>query len=83
MLNRLEMLVFVWILKIASARMGATDKRMILADYSSSFGGMEFVTITWSSWEFLMLERAFPVNNPWVAKQETLSAPFSFKTLVA
>ena len=54
MLKRLEMLVLVCILKMASARMGATDSRMILADSSLSFGGMELVTITWSSCEFLM-----------------------------
>jgi hypothetical protein len=47
--NRLEMLVLVWILKMASARMGATDKRVTLPPViSSSFswGGTVLVTIT-------------------------------------
>lgn len=46
MLNKLEMLVLVWMRKIASARMGATDSLMILADSSPSLGGIELVTIT-------------------------------------
>ena len=52
MLNRVEMLVRVWILKIASARIGAKDNRFILLlvfSYSSSLAGIELVTITWSS----------------------------------
>ena len=46
MLNKLEMLVLVWMRKMASAKMGATDSLMILADSSPSLGGMELVTIT-------------------------------------
>lgn len=67
MLNKLEILVFVWILKIASAKIGATDSLVTLPLVSySSFGcaGIEFVTITWSSYELAILSRAFPVNNP-------------------
>lgn len=48
-LKRLEILVLVCILKIASAKIGATDSLMILPSvkaYSFSFGGMVFVTIT-------------------------------------
>ena len=52
MLNKLEILVFVWIRNIASAKIGATDNLVTLPLVSySSFGcaGIEFVTITWSS----------------------------------
>ena len=66
--------------------MGAKEKRFIFPSeiYSSpSFGGIEFVTITWSSWDFLIFYRAFPENNPCVAKDDTERAPFSFKTLLA
>ncbi len=83
MLKRLEMLVRVWMRKMASARMGATESRMMRADSSLSLGGMELVTITWSSCDFCTFSKAFPVKSPWVAKQETDSAPFSFSTLVA
>ncbi len=52
-LNKDEMLVLVWIRKIASAKIGAKESLIILAMfYSPSLGGIEFVTITWSSWEF-------------------------------
>jgi hypothetical protein len=49
MLKRLEILVLVCILKIASAKMGATDNLIILPSvraYSFSLGGIVFVTIT-------------------------------------
>jgi hypothetical protein len=49
MLKREEMLVLVWIRKIASARMGAKDNLIILPSvnyYSCSLAGMELVTIT-------------------------------------
>lgn len=85
-LKRLEILVLVCILKIASAKIGATDSLMILPSvkaYSFSFGGMVFVTITWSSWDFLIFSIALPVNKPWVAKHDTLKAPFYLRTLVA
>lgn len=39
--------------------------------------------ITWSSDEFLMFSSAFPEKRPWVAKDDTVNAPFSFKILVA
>jgi hypothetical protein len=44
---------------------------------------IEFVTITWSNLEFRIFSKAFPVNRPWVAKHETLKAPFSLRTFVA
>ena len=86
MLNKLEMLVLVSILKMASARMGATDSLRILPSvtaYSFSLAGMELVTMTWSSRECLMLSNALPLSSPWVAKQDTLNAPLSLRTLVA
>jgi hypothetical protein len=49
MLKRLEILVLVCILKIASARIGATESLIILPSvkvYSFSFGGIVLVTIT-------------------------------------
>ena len=49
MLNKLEMLVLVCILKIASAKIGAKEKRLIFPSETSSspsFDGMELVTIT-------------------------------------
>ena len=47
MLNNDEILVLVWIRKIASAKIGATDNLMIRSIFSSpSFAGIEFVTIT-------------------------------------
>lgn len=85
-LNRLEILVFVSIRKIASARIGATDSRQIfpaVRAYSFSLAGMELVTITWSSNELRMLSKAFPLSSPCVAKQETDRAPLCFRTLVA
>ena len=54
-LKRLEMLVLVWILNMASARMGATDNLVTLPPVASSsfyLGGMELVTTTLSSYEF-------------------------------
>ena len=71
---------------MASARMGATESLMILpfdADSSFSLGGIVLVTITWSKEDFLMFYKALPVNSPWVAKHETLKAPFSLRTRVA
>lgn len=48
---------------MASAKIGATDNLMILEICSSPyFAGIEFVTITWSSLEFSMLDKAFPKN---------------------
>ena len=86
MLNNVEMLVFVWILKIAYAKIGAKENLFILpSDNSSSpsFGGIEFVTITWSNCDFRIFSKAFPENNPWVANDETDKAPCSFKTRLA
>ena len=86
MLNSDEMLVRVWILKIASARIGASESLLIFPSVSSSSpsrGGIEFVTITWSSPDFFMFSRAFPENKPWVANVQTDSAPFYFSTFVA
>jgi len=71
---------------MASANIGATDNRIILPFVNSSsfyFAGIELVTMTWSSWDFLIFSNAFPENNPWVAKQLTLKAPFSLRTFVA
>ena len=46
-LNKEEMLVLVWIRKIASAKIGANDRRMILSIFSYPYlAGIEFVTIT-------------------------------------
>lgn len=80
------MLVLVWILKMASAKIGAKDSLLIFPSVSYSyfyFGGIEFVTITWSNWDFLMFYSAFPEKSPWVAKADTETAPFYFRTLVA
>lgn len=85
-LNKEDMLVLVWILNSASAKMGANDNLLILPSesYSSpSWGGIEFVTITWSKPDFLMFYKALPVNKPCVANVHTETAPFYFKTLVA
>jgi len=47
MLNNEEILVLVWIRKMASAKIGATDNLMILLMCSSpSLAGIELVTIT-------------------------------------
>lgn len=49
MLNNDEILVLVWIRKIASAKIGANDNLFILPFVSlsyPSFGGIELVTIT-------------------------------------
>ena len=49
MLNKVEMLVRVWIRKMASAKMGDRESRLILfsvASSSFSLGGMELVTMT-------------------------------------
>lgn len=63
MLNKVEILVLVWIRKIASAKIGATDNLMILLMcYSPSFAGIEFVTITWSSFELSIFWRALPTK---------------------
>jgi len=86
MLNKLEMLVLVSILKIASARIGATDSLLILPSVTASsfsLAGMELVTMTWSRRECLMLSSAFPLSRPWVAKHDTLNAPLSLSTFVA
>lgn len=50
--KRDEILVLVWILKIASAKIGANDNLFTFPSVFSSyfsFAGIEFVTITWSS----------------------------------
>ena len=85
-LNREEILVLVWILKIAYAKIGANDNLFILPSvlsYSYYFAGIEFVTITWSNWDFCIFYSAFPENNPWVANVHTDTAPCSFKAFVA
>lgn len=49
MLNKLEILVLVCILKIAYAKIGAKENLLIFPSdnyFSPSFGGIEFVTIT-------------------------------------
>ena len=49
MLNKVEMLVRVWMPEMASARIGDSDSLLILfsvASSSFSLGGMEFVTMT-------------------------------------
>ena len=33
--------------------------------------------------DLAMFSKAFPLNNPWVAKAKTLLAPISFNTLAA
>lgn len=84
--NKDEMLVLVWILKIASAKIGARESLLIfpsVISYSFYLGGIELVTITWSSWEFLIFSRALPENKPWVAKALTETAPYSLSTFVA
>ena len=85
-LNNDDMLVRVWILKMASARIGARESLLIFPSviyYSPSLAGIEFVTITWSRADFFIFYKALPENNPWVAKVHTDMAPYSFKTLVA
>lgn len=65
--NKDEILVLVWILKIASAKIGAKESLLTFPSvscYSPSFAGIEFVTITWSSWDFLILSRALPEKRP-------------------
>ena len=84
--KRDEILVLVWILKIASAKIGAKDNLFTFPSVFSSyfsFAGIEFVTITWSSWDFFMLSSAFPEKSPWVANADTDNAPYYFNTLVA
>ena len=66
-LNKLEILVFVWILNIASAKIGATDNLVTfppVASSSLSLGGIVFVTITLSSYEFFKFSNAFPEKSP-------------------
>lgn len=80
------MLVLVWILNIASAKIGANDNLLTFPSVNSyyfSFGGIELVTITWSNWDFWMFYKAFPENSPWVANADTERAPFYLRTFVA
>lgn len=75
------MLVLVWILKMASAKIGASDSLIIFGtSYSPYFGGIEFVTITWSNWEFLMFYNAFPIDkNIFTWKQSMSSKRWNWK----
>lgn len=71
---------------MASAKIGANESLLTFPSviYSSfSLAGMELVTMTWSSCDFLIFSRALPEKRPWVANAETDNAPKSFKTFVA
>ena len=48
-----------------------------------SLAGIEFVTITLSNCDFFILSSALPEKSPWVAKADTDSAPYYFRTFVA